>query len=32
MKSEKFLEAIELYTKAIGKDPTNPVYFSNRFF
>jgi len=30
MKSEKFHEAIECYTKAINNDPNNAVYYCNR--
>ncbi|KAF7437169.1 hypothetical protein PC9H_004005 [Pleurotus ostreatus] len=30
MSSKKYDEAIDLYTKAVNLDPTNPVYYSNR--
>lgn len=30
MASKKYQEAIEKYTEAIGLDPKNPVYYSNR--
>ncbi|KAJ8517034.1 hypothetical protein ONZ45_g5733 [Pleurotus djamor] len=30
MSSKKYDEAIEMYTKSIALDPTNPVYYSNR--
>ncbi|KAL1749084.1 putative stress-induced protein STI1 [Schizophyllum fasciatum] len=30
MSAKKYDEAIEAYTKAIGLDPSNPVYYSNR--
>lgn len=30
MRTDKYQEAIDSYTKAISFDPTNPVYYSNR--
>lgn len=30
LREEKYLEAMECYTKAIALNPTNPVYYSNR--
>lgn len=30
MKAEKYEAALEQYTKAIAKDGTNAVYYSNR--
>ena len=31
MKSENYTQAVEMYTKAIESDESNPVYYSNRF-